>query len=75
MKNTYRIYTKSTKNPRTINTPMMGRTNYDITAVEGKESFIAKLNELIAAGEQVIEVRYGFGGTDVNFYKYITAKA
>ena len=45
---TYRIYIKSNNNPRTINTPMMGRTNYTCIQVVGKEAFIAKLNEQLA---------------------------
>lgn len=71
MKNTYRIYIKSNNNPRTINTPMMGRINYTRIDVIGKDAFIAKLNELVANGETINEVRYGFGGTYVKYWKYI----
>ena len=71
MKNTYRIYIKSNKNARTINTPMMGRTNYEVITVEGKESFITKLNELVANGETIREVRYGYGGAYVKYWEYI----
>ena len=71
MKNTYRIYIKSTKNPRTINTPMMGRTNYEVISVEGKDAFITKLNELVQQGETINEVRYGWGGAYVKYWNYI----
>jgi hypothetical protein len=70
--NVYRIYIHSNKHPRTINTPRCGRTYYDVFEVEGKEQFIAKLNELVAAGEQISEVRYGWGGSYVCYWKYIT---
>ena len=60
--NTYRIYIKSDKHPRTINTPRCGRINYEVIRVEGKESFITKLNELVKAGETINEVHYGRGG-------------
>ena len=69
--NVYRIYIHSNKHPRTINTPRCGRTNFDVIEVEGKEQFIAKLNELVNAGERITEVRYGWGGSDVNYFKYI----
>ena len=71
MKNTYRIYIKSNNNPRTINTPMMGRTYYTVINVQGKEAFITKLNELISAGERINEVRYGWGGVYVKYWEYI----
>lgn len=71
MKNTYRIYIKSNKHPRTINTPMMGRTNYEVIEAKGKDAFINKLNELIANGETIREVRYGWGGSYVCYWKYI----
>lgn len=73
MKNTYRIYIRSNKHPRTINTPMMGRTYYECIAVEGKENFISKLNELVSAGETIREVRYGWGGTYVKYWEHIKA--
>lgn len=71
MANTYRIYIKSNNNPRTINTPMMGRTYYTCISVNGKDAFIAKLNELVASGERITEVRYGWGGTYVKYWEYI----
>ena len=71
MANTYRIYIKSDKHPRTINTPMMGRTNYECIKAVGKEEFIAKLNELVKAGETVREVRFGYSGTYVKYWNYI----
>lgn len=72
MKDTYRIYIKSAKNPRTINTPCNGRTYYEVIAVEGKDAFIAKLNELVANGEVIREVRYGYGGSYVKYWNYLT---
>ena len=71
MKNTYRIYIKSNKNARTINTPMMGRTNYTVVTATGKEEFVAKLNELVTQGETIREVRYGYGGSYVKYWEYI----
>ena len=67
----YRIYIKSNKHARNINTPMMGRTNYEVVTVKGKESFITKLNELVQAGEEIREVRYGYGGSYVCYWEYI----
>lgn len=72
MKDTYRIYIKSAKNPRTINTPRNGRTYYEVIAVEGKDAFIAKLNELVANGEVIREVRFGYGGSYVKYWNYLT---
>lgn len=71
MENTYRIYIKSNKNPRTINTPMMGRTHFDAVEAVGKEAFITKLNELVAKGEAIQEVRYGWSGSYICFWNYI----
>lgn len=70
--NVYRIYIRSAEHRRTINTPMMGRVNYTVFDVEGKENFIAKLNELIAQGEHISEVRYGWGGSYVKYWEYIS---
>jgi hypothetical protein len=50
---------------------MMGRTYFDVIAVEGKDAFVIKLNELIANGEIIQEVRYGWGGSYVHYWKYI----
>jgi hypothetical protein len=50
---------------------MMGRTNYTCINVVGKEEFIAKLNELVKAGEVIREVRYGWGGSYVKYWEYI----
>ena len=71
MANTYRIYIKSNNNPLTINTPMMGRTYYEVITAQGKEEFIAKLNELVANGKTINEVRYGWGGSYVKYWEYI----
>lgn len=67
----YRIYIKSNKYTRNINTPMMGRTNYEVITVEGKESFIAKLNELAQAGEEIRKVHCDCGGSYVYYREYI----
>lgn len=75
MKNTYRIYIKSNKNARTINTPMMGRTNYEVITAVGKEEFINKLNQLVQAGKEIREVRYGYGGSYVKYWEYIKKSA
>lgn len=71
MKNTYRIYIKSEKNPRTINTPCNGRTYYEMIPIDGKEAFIAKLNELVEKGKVVREVRFGYGGSYVKYWEYL----
>lgn len=71
MANTYRIYIFSNEHPRTINTPRCGRTYYTRIDVVGKEAFIAKLNELVQAGEQIQEVRFGWGGEYVRYWKYL----
>ena len=63
--NTYRIYIRSNKHPRTINTPARGRVNYEIIYVEGATAMYAKVAELRAAGEAIIEIRAGFGGRKV----------
>ena len=63
---THRIYIRSNKHPRTINTPMMARTNYECFEVEGREAAIEMIKELRAKGEYVYEVRYGFGGHEFN---------
>ena len=68
---TYRIYIKSNNNPRTINTPMMGRTYYTLVTAQGKKEFITKLNELVANGETIQEVRCGCGGVYVKYWEYI----
>lgn len=72
MKNTYRIYIKSNEHPRTINTPRNGRTYYTRIDVVGKEEFIKMLNNLVSNGETIYEVRYGYGGTYVKYWKYLT---
>lgn len=71
MNKQYRIYIKSAKNPRTINTPCNGRTCYEVVPVEGKEAFIVKLNELIEKGEVIREVRFGYGSSYVKYWEYI----
>ena len=71
MNNTYRIYIRSNEHPRTINTPRCGRTNFTCIEVDGKEAFIEKLNELVANGEHINEVSYGYGGSYVCYWKYI----
>lgn len=60
MKN-YTIYIRSNEHPRTINTPMMGRTNYTAIRVQGKENLAIKVAELRNAGERVSEIRTDLG--------------
>ena len=69
--NTYRIYIRSNEHPRTINTPMMGRTYFSIIEAEGTDDYITKLNELVARGEKVLEVRKGFGGAFIKYWEHI----
>ena len=71
MSNTYNIYIRSEGHPRTVNTPAMGRTCYEVIRIEGKEAFTAKLNELVTAGEQIAEVRHGWSGSYVRYWEYI----
>ena len=70
--NTYRIFIRSNKNPRTINTPMMGRCYYDVIEAEGKDEFVKKLNELVKAGEVINEVVRGYWCHYVRYWNYIT---
>ena len=60
MKN-YNIYIRSDEHPRTINTPMMARTNYTCYTVKGWDALEAKVAELIKAGEHITEVRTDLG--------------
>lgn len=53
----YRIYIKSDKHPRTINTPMMGRTYFECFEVEGRQAMEEKVAELFNAGEVIREIR------------------
>lgn len=69
--NTYRIYIRSNEHPRTINTPMRGRTYYTLVECEGKEAFTSKLNELVNEGHTVLDVRKGFGGARVDWTAFI----
>lgn len=55
MKN-YNIYIRSNEHPRTINTPMMGRTNFTCYTVKGWDALEAKVAELIKAGKHITEV-------------------
>ena len=57
---TYKIYIKSSKHPRTINTYKMARCYYDVFYVQGKENAIAKIKELYSNGEIITEVSKGF---------------
>jgi hypothetical protein len=69
--NTYRIYIRSNEHPRTINTPMMARSYYSVIEAEGTDGYITKLNELVARGEKVLEVRKGFGGAFIKYWEHI----
>lgn len=57
----YHIYIKSNKNPRTINTPMMGRCYYEVFTVCGREALEAKVAELRQAGKVITEVKTFLG--------------
>ena len=60
--NTYRIYIRSNEHPRTINTPMMGRTYYSIIEVKGvRADLVAKVEELRAKGEFITDIYVGCG--------------
>ena len=43
---TYTIFVRSNEHARTINTPMMGRTNYTAIKAQGKVDLLAKVDEL-----------------------------
>lgn len=58
----YLIFIKSNNNPRTINTPRNGRTNYDCVRVNGRANLEAEVNRLRAEGQNVYEVRTAVGG-------------
>ena len=57
----YNIYIKSNEHPRTINTPMMGRTYYTKITVKGWEAMTAKVAELLTAGEKITEISTDLG--------------
>ena len=57
----YRIYIKSNKNPRTINTPANGRTYYGLIIVDTREALTGKLKELRSNGEVITDIRTGLG--------------
>lgn len=61
----YRIYIRSNEHPRTINTPMLGRTYYSVIPVNGRDALIAKVAELRDNGKIILEIRAGCGGTAV----------
>ena len=63
----YNIYIKSDEHPRTINTPMMGRTYYTKFTVVGKEALAKKIAELRANGEVITEVCTDLGHRIWNF--------
>lgn len=66
--NAYRIYIRSNEHPRTINTPQNGRVLYTVIEVFGKEDYLHTLVDLVNKGEQITEVRFGWGGTMVNHF-------
>lgn len=66
--NAYRIYIRSNEHPRTINTPQNGRVLYSVIEVYGKEDYLRTLVALVNQGEQITEVRHGWGGTMINHY-------
>ena len=58
---TYTIFIRSNEHLRAINTPMMGRTNYTAIKVQGKETLIAKVDELRANGTIISDIRTSLG--------------
>jgi hypothetical protein len=58
----YLIFIKSNNNPRTINTPMMARTNYDCIRVNGRANLETEVSRLRAEGQHISEVRTALGG-------------
>ena len=52
----YMIFIRSNEHPRTINTPMMGRTYYTSVHVEGREAMEQKVAELKHNGFDVYEI-------------------
>ena len=66
MKN-YNIFIRSNEHPRTINTPMMGRTYYTKIVVNGWKALEAKVAELLKAGETINEI-----ATDLGTRYYVT---
>lgn len=58
---TYNIFIRSNEHPRTINTPMMGRTYYTNIRVQGREALESKVQELRNAGEHINEIRTDLG--------------
>ena len=57
----YNIYIRSNEHPRTINTPMNGRTNYTKITVQGKEALRNKVLELVRDGVIINEIRTDLG--------------
>ena len=57
----YNIFIKSNEHPRTINTPAMGRTYYTHITVKGWEAMVAKVAELLTAGETINEISTDLG--------------
>ena len=57
----YNIYIKSNEHPRTINTPMMGRTYYTKIKVVGMDMLKSKVEELRSEGIVIREVLTNLG--------------
>ena len=55
------IYIRSNEHPRTINTPMMGRTYYTAIRVYSREEMLEKVEELKKAGENILEISRPLG--------------
>lgn len=70
----YNIYIESDEHPRTINTPMMARTNYTQIVVRGKSELYAKVAELHDAGEHITEVRTDLG-TWIDISKVLVSRS
>ena len=52
----YKIYYKSAKHPRTINTPTMGRTYYSTLTVKGN-NLLTTILEFIKVGKVITDIR------------------
>lgn len=63
----YRIFIKSNKNPRTINSYTMSRCYYEKFSVVGFTALVKKVAELKANGEKIYEIS---GGLNTRVYGF-----
>jgi hypothetical protein len=57
----FRIYIRSDRHARTINTPTNARTYYDVIIADTRKALLRKLKELRAMGKEIIEIRTALG--------------